>query len=610
MRRSAPVLLALVLGLGALAPAQAASVVSEGEAARLDAIFRDAATRWDVPVQVLQALAVQESGMRSAPRVPELDFCGAHHGEGQGAVGVMGLRHRGEHGATIHAAAAAAGLSEAVVAALTEANVQAAAALLRQMAGPHARVDVPEDWWAAVAAWSGLDGASSDGYAADVMQTVHDGRLIELIDGTRVLIPAAGNPTLKDRIQGARAAIPPSQDYGPAAYTAACSSNYTGANRKKGDINYVVIHTMQGSYSGSISWFANCSSQVSAHYSVKSSNGAITQSVLEKDIAWHAGYWSYNEQSIGIEHEGYVSDASWYTDAMYKESAKLTAAICDKYGIPKDRKHIIGHHEVPGCPNPNGGGAGCHTDPGSNWDWDKYMGYVTGGGGTPPPPTTGVLMGFIREGDVFSGPNIAGATIALSTGQTATTGGDGLYKFTIPPGTYTVTASAGGYETKSEEKIVEAGVDNWKSMALTKSAPPPDPVPDPDPEPDPDPVPDPEPDPDPDPVPDPEPDPSVPVSMGAGHWEPAVPSGDDFAGLPSPGGGAVSVGPNHWAPGNAGYSPSPTGGSGGFGPGEADPQIIAPSAASSGCSTGGAPPSGAAFALALLCLLALRRRAA
>ena len=129
---------------------------------------------------------------------------------------------------------------------------------------------------------------------------------------------------------------------------------------------------MQGSYAGSISWFQNPSAQVSAHYLIRSSDGAVTQMVRDKDIAWHAGNWTYNTQSIGIEHEGFVNDASWYTDAMYRSSAALTKYMCDKYGIPKDRSHIIGHNEVPGA---------THTDPGPNWNWSYYMQLVTGSSG-------------------------------------------------------------------------------------------------------------------------------------------------------------------------------------------------------------------------------------
>ena len=76
--------------------------------------------------------------------------------------------------------------------------------------------------------------------------------------------------------------------------------------------------------------------------------------------------------SIGIEHEGYVSDPNWLTNTRYRSSARLSAYLCRKYRIPVDRRHIIGHNEVPGCSGA-GGGVGCHTDPGRYWNWAKYM---------------------------------------------------------------------------------------------------------------------------------------------------------------------------------------------------------------------------------------------
>lgn len=151
----------------------------------------------------------------------------------------------------------------------------------------------------------------------------------------------------------------------------AAPSNYTEANRPYDyPIRYVVIHTTEGSYTSALSWFQNPAAGVSAHYVIRASDGQITQAVSEKNIAWHAGDWTYNAQSIGIEHEGYVSNPSWYTDAMYRASAFLTRSICLKYGIPMDRAHIIGHYEVPGVTN--------RTDPGPYWNWSYYMQLVTG----------------------------------------------------------------------------------------------------------------------------------------------------------------------------------------------------------------------------------------
>jgi len=158
-------------------------------------------------------------------------------------------------------------------------------------------------------------------------------------------------------------------DYSNFVYLPANSNNYTPADRPNSVlIDKIVIHVAQGSWSSALNWFQNPYASVSAHFTVRSSDGFVGQSVREKDIAWHAGNWPYNQTSIGIEHEGYVSDPKWFTEAMYDSSAKLSAYLCNKYLIPIDRDHIVGHVEVP-YPND-------HYDPGYNWNWYKYMDYV------------------------------------------------------------------------------------------------------------------------------------------------------------------------------------------------------------------------------------------
>ena len=158
-------------------------------------------------------------------------------------------------------------------------------------------------------------------------------------------------------------------DYSNFVYLPANSNNYTVANRPYSNvIDKVVIHVAQGSWSSAVNWFQSPYSGVTAHYTVRSSDGFVAQSIREKDIAWHAGNWYYNQTSIAVEHEGYVADPKWFTEAMYDSSARLTAYLCNKYSIPIDRAHIVGHVEVP-YPND-------HYDPGHYWNWDKYMDYI------------------------------------------------------------------------------------------------------------------------------------------------------------------------------------------------------------------------------------------
>jgi hypothetical protein len=196
---------------------------------------------------------------------------------------------------------------------------------------------------------------------------------------TRVAGRAEAAAILSSMHVGARASqtATPGEEPGT-VFVPASSSLYNVANRPyDSPITRIVIHETQGSYASTVSWFQNPRAGGSAHFVIRSSDGAITQMIHEKDVAWHSGNRDYNWTSIGIEHEGYVGDCTWNTDAMYRSSAQLVAELAAKYAIPVDRAHIIGHDEVPD-PNHAGqyGGADHHTDPGSCWNWDYYLSLV------------------------------------------------------------------------------------------------------------------------------------------------------------------------------------------------------------------------------------------
>ncbi|WP_415943308.1 N-acetylmuramoyl-L-alanine amidase [Streptomyces sp. 067-1] len=178
-----------------------------------------------------------------------------------------------------------------------------------------------------------------------------------LLSGTR----AAAQARTVDHLTVDRTAL----DYPALDWQPASASNYSRSSRPTAyPVDYVVVHVTQETYADTLSIFRDPEKQVSAHYVVRSSDGHVAQCVREADIAWHAGNWDYNTRSIGIEHEGWVDRPEYFTNALYEQSARLTAAICAAYGIPKDRTHIIAHHEVPGSD---------HTDPGPFWDWTRYI---------------------------------------------------------------------------------------------------------------------------------------------------------------------------------------------------------------------------------------------
>ncbi len=154
------------------------------------------------------------------------------------------------------------------------------------------------------------------------------------------------------------------------------SSTANWSERYGTRIDRIVIHTTQGTGSGVPNYIATNTNDVSSHYLVMR-DGTIYRFVPEEKKAWHAGCW--NARSVGIEHEGWASLYSPggtyfpYTDAMYAASARLTAWIADKWGIPKDRAHIVGHGdaELSNCND--------HWDPGPHWDWNRYLALVNQG---------------------------------------------------------------------------------------------------------------------------------------------------------------------------------------------------------------------------------------
>ncbi len=331
----------------------------------LDDSFQDAAAEFGVPRDLLVAVSYAMTRM--------------DHRMGMAATDSgIGLMHLREDGGTpsMQQAADLTGLSLDDLTNDEIANIRGGAAILAELAVGYGEwtgeeVDTLQEWYPVVARYSGAtDPLIAEGFAGQVFDFMQWGLAHTTADGEFIEIAPHYFDWLGSEPRTGSSLI--------TNYIPASSSNYTNSSRTS--VSTVVIHTVEGSYSGAISWLQNSSASASAHYVIRSSDGEITQMVDEEDIAWHAGHWETNQNSIGIEHEGYVSQPdSWYTEAMYRASAALVRDICDRYGIPRDRDHIIGHYEVPGCAY-SGGGSSCHTDPGSGWDWDRFIDLVNENG--------------------------------------------------------------------------------------------------------------------------------------------------------------------------------------------------------------------------------------
>jgi len=167
------------------------------------------------------------------------------------------------------------------------------------------------------------------------------------------------------------------------------SPNFTRGRAR--NVRVVVIHTVEAPERGTIAadvarnWFATPAARSSAHYVVD--NDSIVRCVDEANTAWATP--GANADGIQIEHAGYAAQnpGQWgddYSSAMLELSARLTADLCRRYGIPAvhltpsqlaaGARGIIGHVDAT---NAYSGGRG-HTDPGPSFPWDAYIAKVRG----------------------------------------------------------------------------------------------------------------------------------------------------------------------------------------------------------------------------------------
>ena len=218
---------------------------------------------------------------------------------------------------------------------------------------------------------------------------------------------------------GDEAAVAKAVDFGEALWNPASTSNYSAANNAA---TAVIMHTMEGSYAGAISWFKNPSAQVSAHYLIRKSDGQITQMVREKQTAWHAAY--HNHYTIGIEHDGHASSASNWSAAMVNASARLVRSICARRGVNcasawkgpgysywnvvPDSVRIKGHGMLTSNQN--------RYDPGQYFPWANFYTLINNGTAPPPPaPSPSNVRYWV---DTYA--NAPGYASPTSTAQTGT----------------------------------------------------------------------------------------------------------------------------------------------------------------------------------------------
>ncbi|MGW3625565.1 N-acetylmuramoyl-L-alanine amidase [Streptomyces sp. NPDC000880] len=287
------------------------------------------------------------------------------------------------------------------------ANVHGGAALLagaQQGLGRPLSED-PADWYGAVARFSGADDtATATTYANDVFDVIRTGESRITDSGQQVAL--AGDPAVApDPAQAAPLGLRTADagktecprtvacEWIPAPYEEFGEGDYgnhdLAARPASQSVKYIVIHDTEGSWDTTLKLVQD-PTYVSWQYTLRSSDGHIAQHVPLKDVAWHAGNWYVNAKSVGLEHEGFLaSPDAWYTEAMYRTSARLVRYLAQRYDIPLDRQHILGHDNVPGTTAATI--RGMHTDPGPYWDWAHYFQLI----GKPFTPTAGPGSGVV-----------------------------------------------------------------------------------------------------------------------------------------------------------------------------------------------------------------------
>ena len=141
----------------------------------------------------------------------------------------------------------------------------------------------------------------------------------------------------------------------------------------------IVLHTNVGTFESTRRWFRLVESQVSSHYLV-GLDGRVSQFVDEADAARHSGRVSGptatfltddspNLYTVGIEFEdgGDPLEVD-RPDAQYATGSELIAGIAERWDIPLDREHVVGHREIfsrQGLPGKPGRGPAPHRGAGA-----------------------------------------------------------------------------------------------------------------------------------------------------------------------------------------------------------------------------------------------------
>jgi uncharacterized lipoprotein YddW (UPF0748 family) len=320
--------------------------------ATMDKYFKEAATEFMVPVGILKASAQVQSNWA---QVSESIY---------GSWGIMGLIEN-KFVQQISVAASLLKVHPDAIKNDAKTNIRAAAALLASyQKNKPAAVEI-EDWFESVKSLTGLqDAEMKNSLAVRIFDVMKTGSKTVSLWGEIITIDAVNVALPKSYTEPEVNTIATTQRTTAVDYPAAVS-NFTTCNfnsRPAGSVikYYFVHYVATGTYQGAISWFKNCTSNVSAHYVIRNNDGEVSQVVAETDRAWSQGVTTYNDLGIGVEHEVLASNLSmWDSEPMLVAAANLAVNVCNRRAIPKIRRvnngdaGIYGHSDVKStdCPN-------------------------------------------------------------------------------------------------------------------------------------------------------------------------------------------------------------------------------------------------------------------
>ena len=386
------------------------TVASSGAAGRLMAAYSAAARESGVPDSLLLAIGYSESRWEPRGSGPSAD----------GGYGLMNLTARtftevsgaGKAGQprrqvglhrthyTLDEAARLLHVPAGTLKTNDAENIRGAAAVLASYARAQNGGRLPaalSGWYGAVAAYSGATTSQGAGlFAGQVFGALRSGAALTTSGGQAMRLPAAPGlhpdtgqlARLRLRPAAASASVPTdcpavlNCDFIPAAYAEDSTTDPTdygdydiGSRPQDLKIFSIVIHDTEESYADTINTFTDPASFVSSNYVVRSSDGHVTEMLRPQDVPFAVGNWYYNTHSISIENEGFADQGTqWYTPAEYQSDAKLVDYLAQRFDVPLDRIHIVGHDNVGGPTDADN--AVQHWDPGPYWDWNHFMSLV------------------------------------------------------------------------------------------------------------------------------------------------------------------------------------------------------------------------------------------